>query len=205
MARIYRSSQRERSAALTRAAILEVAESLFVSEGYSATTIADIARRADVALPTVYGSVGNKAQIVLALIEGGTSDPGIALTATRVRQSARAETAIAQMAAGVCESIQKLLPLVAVMYDTAPTEPLIADAVKGVERTYRQNLSPLVQHLREHAWLRDDLSDADAIDILWFYFGVQSLRSLHASGWSWERIEAWLAEQAGFALLRAGV
>jgi AcrR family transcriptional regulator len=181
--------------------ILDSAESLFFAKTYSQTTIADVAKRANVAVTTVYGSVGNKAEIVLALLERGRTDPVIQRTTSQVEQSSDAHTAVAMLAAGVCESIQKLLPLVTVMYDTAAIDPSIAEAVAATEASYRRNLAPLVHHLRQHDWLKSDLSDADALDILWFYFGISSLRTLHAAGWAWERTEKWLTQQAAQALL----
>jgi hypothetical protein len=47
-------------AAVTRNAALASARELFVSKGYAATTVADIARHARVAVDTVYATVGRK-------------------------------------------------------------------------------------------------------------------------------------------------
>jgi AcrR family transcriptional regulator len=186
---------------VTRQLILDAAESLFTAKGYAGSTVSDIAALADVAVTTVYGNVGNKAEIVVALIRRGAEDPIVAETASRVGHSSDPRTAVDLLAAGVCESIQKLLPVVAVMYDAASAERSIAEAVALTEASYRQNLAPLVTHLREHGWLNAELSDHDALDILWFYFGIPALRTLHAAGWDWDRIERWLSVQASQALL----
>lgn len=201
MVRAYHSTRREQSAAVTRQLILHVAQDLFVQEGYAATTVAEIARRADVAVTTVYDSVGSKSAIVLALIENGVQDSEIARTIDRVRQASEPETAIAHLAAGVCATSLRLMPLIRLMYDTAPADAAIAAAVVATEKAYRKNLEPLTDHLRENGWLRAHISDEEAVDILWFHFGISSVRILSDMGWSQERMQTWLGKQVGTALL----
>lgn len=48
--------------------MLAAAESLFVADGYAATTIAAIAEKADVAVQTVYAVFGNKRAILAELL-----------------------------------------------------------------------------------------------------------------------------------------
>lgn len=63
-------SRRERQAAQTRQEILGAARRLFVEKGYTATTISDIASEADVAVQTIYSSVGSKSELLIRLMEG---------------------------------------------------------------------------------------------------------------------------------------
>ena len=50
--------------------------------------------------------------------------------------------------------------------------------------------------------LRPEISIADAVDVFWFYFGSESFFTLvDGNGWSHERAESWLAEQACRVLL----
>jgi AcrR family transcriptional regulator len=58
--RSYRSPLRERQADSTRASIIAAAGRLFVSEGYAATSIDDIAAMAGVSRATVFTAVGGK-------------------------------------------------------------------------------------------------------------------------------------------------
>src|SRR5919205_987687 len=51
--RRYSSSRRQAQAAATRREIIEAAQRLFIAYGYVGTTLADIAREAGVAVPTV--------------------------------------------------------------------------------------------------------------------------------------------------------
>ena len=63
-----RVTRRERQALQTRAEILDAALSLFTAKGFGATTVADIASTAGVAIATVYTSVGTKPQLLEHLL-----------------------------------------------------------------------------------------------------------------------------------------
>jgi AcrR family transcriptional regulator len=54
--------------ALREQQILDVAEKLFLAQGYDATSIEEICREADVSRPVVYDLIGNKAAIYLACV-----------------------------------------------------------------------------------------------------------------------------------------
>jgi AcrR family transcriptional regulator len=71
--RRYRSSLREEQARRTRQAILSAARQVFAERGYAATTIAQIAATAGVAVDTVYASVGTKPVLMRLLIETAIS------------------------------------------------------------------------------------------------------------------------------------
>jgi AcrR family transcriptional regulator len=62
--RRYHSPHRTAQAAQTRQAILDAATALFNQKGWAATTIADIAAAAGVALETVYARFGSKANLL---------------------------------------------------------------------------------------------------------------------------------------------
>ena len=62
-------SRSERRKAKTAAAILDAAEVLFRLRGFQATTIDEIAERADVSVGSVYVHFENKAGLYLALVE----------------------------------------------------------------------------------------------------------------------------------------
>ena len=60
-------SLRDRHKAQSRAAIHDAARALLASEGFEATTMRAIARRAGVSVGTVHNYVGSRAQLVVAL------------------------------------------------------------------------------------------------------------------------------------------
>src|SRR3954447_16667619 len=65
--RRYDSPRRREQAAATRRAILEAAQTLFLRDGYAATTMAAIASEARVALKTVYVNFETKSGVLRAL------------------------------------------------------------------------------------------------------------------------------------------
>jgi hypothetical protein len=51
--------------------------------------------------------------------------------------------------------------------------------------------------------LREGMDVKQAADVFWFYFGYAGLFTLvDDNGWSYERAERWLCEEASRALLR---
>ena len=65
--RSYDASGRQARAQQTRQRIIDVAHDLFIDQGYGRTTIADIARGADVSVETIYSAFGNKAALLRKL------------------------------------------------------------------------------------------------------------------------------------------
>jgi AcrR family transcriptional regulator len=49
--------------------ILEVAGRLFTDKGFDETTLEEIARRAELSVPTIYGYFGSKSELLLGLLE----------------------------------------------------------------------------------------------------------------------------------------
>src|SRR4051812_4074732 len=64
----YRSPLRERQAAETRGRISAAAMELFTEQGFAGTTVAAIADRAGVSVPTIYAAFGSKGAILTALM-----------------------------------------------------------------------------------------------------------------------------------------
>jgi AcrR family transcriptional regulator len=62
--RSYDASGRQARAQETRQRVIDVAHDLFIQPGYGRTTIADIARGADVSVETIYSAFGNKATLL---------------------------------------------------------------------------------------------------------------------------------------------
>src|SRR6266508_4163737 len=69
--RRYDSSGRQAQARRNRQAILDAAQRQFLEGGYSATTIAAIAREAGVSVETIYKAFGGKPGLVRAIYERG--------------------------------------------------------------------------------------------------------------------------------------
>src|SRR5580704_16195593 len=69
----YHSPRRAEQAVATRQAVLDAARELFIEQGYAVTTVTDIARRARVAVDTVYAAVGRKPALLREVLETAIS------------------------------------------------------------------------------------------------------------------------------------
>jgi AcrR family transcriptional regulator len=199
--RAYNSVRRELASIQTRDAILGAAVELFGSGGYARTTIAEIARRAGVATNTVYTSIGGKPDLVTALIERATGAEVIDRTLDEIDGSTSGWDAIRLLAHGHRMSFDSDSVITEVMQDAARHDPAIAGVVAGVRTLYRRRLDRVGAHLRAIGAVRGSLGDSEVSDVLWFYFGLSAWQELREMGWQPDRIESWLAERAGEAIL----
>jgi AcrR family transcriptional regulator len=89
----YHSPRRAEQAIATRRAVLDAARELFIEHGYAVTTVADIARRARVAVDTVYAAVGRKPALLREVLETAISGSDQAVPAERRDYVERVRTA----------------------------------------------------------------------------------------------------------------
>src|SRR5262249_54509100 len=125
----YDSTTRRAAAEQTRVSILESARRLFLENGYSATTMPAIARAADVALDTVYATVGTKGELFRLLVEAALSGREEVVPADEreyvraIREEPDAERKL-QIYANALAGIQpRLAPLFQVLQTAAPLDP----------------------------------------------------------------------------------
>ncbi|MGP4087048.1 TetR/AcrR family transcriptional regulator [Streptomyces sp. KR55] len=205
--RPYRAGRRAKAAAETRRAILDAANRLFVEHGYGRVTVADIAREAEAAVPTVYASTGGKAAILALLIDEGVADPIVEHTLAAVRTSADPRDAITVTVHGVRVDNERHFDLLHVLTTAAALDETAKETLTRADSTYRDALAVVAGRLQDLNALRPGLGRDRATDILWFFLGHHSWRLCVADrGWSWNHTEKWLGEQVSTALLgdRAG-
>jgi AcrR family transcriptional regulator len=123
---------RQAQVAHTEERILAAAAELFLAEGYPATTLAAVARRAQVGARTVYVRFGTKAALFKRVIDVaivGDTEPVDALGRAWTRSAFSAPTAAARItafAAGSRQIMARTGALFAVAQQAAAVEPLIA-------------------------------------------------------------------------------
>ncbi|GAA3631731.1 TetR/AcrR family transcriptional regulator [Microlunatus ginsengisoli] len=201
--RTYRSPRRAEQAAATRAAILASAHELFVANGYAATTVADIARRARVAVDTVYATVGKKPDVLREVLETAISGSDVAVPAEqrdyvlRVRQATTADAKIRAYVDGLIALQPRLAPVVLALRDAAGTDPESAAQWQRIADRRAQNMRQFAADLRATGELREDLTDDDVADIVWSMNGPEYWTLLVGErGWTAERfgdhvVDAW--------------
>jgi AcrR family transcriptional regulator len=123
---------RQAQTALTEQRILAAATELFLADGYVATTLEAVARRARVAARTVYVRFGTKAalfkRVVDVAIVGDTEPVGV-LDRDWMRLAMTAPTLAERITAGAAvgrQIMERTGPLFAVAQQAAAVEPLIA-------------------------------------------------------------------------------
>ncbi len=206
--RPYRSSVREQNAQQTRRAVVAAAAELFVSRGYAATSLADIAGAAGVARPTVFAAFGSKAALLRQVLDQALAgddepvpvaqrpwfqpvwqaeDPPTALNAY-----ATVCTTIASRAAAAFEAVRR----------AAHAEPEVADLWETLQRNRRAGAQMVLDHVLTLGPLRRDLRTERAIDVLWLLNDPAHYDALvHVCGWPQDAYRDWLSERMRQALL----
>jgi AcrR family transcriptional regulator len=206
--RRYDSPRRREQAAATRLAILEAAERRFVRDGYTATTMAAIAREAGVALKTVYVVFETKGGLLRALwhlrLRGDEEDVPIGERAwyRTVLAEPDAERAMrfgAHQARLVKERAGALL---GVIRSAAAGDADARELWDRIEADFYANQRSFVQTLHERGALRVDV--ARGADIMWTLNHPDVWRLLVGErGWTPEQWEQWFADTVCAQLLLA--
>jgi AcrR family transcriptional regulator len=171
--RPYHSTRRAQQAAGTRSAILAAARELFVSQGYARTTVGHIARRAEVAVDTVYATIGRKPAVLRQVLETALSGTDEVVPAehrdyvTRVRASPTARGKITEYVTGLVAVQARLAPVFLALRDAAMSDPESAANWRAIANRRAANMRLFTADLRSTGELRQDLNDDDVADILW--------------------------------------
>ncbi len=202
MAQTPKRTRRQEYAEATRQAIVDAARRLFAERGYFATKVGDIAAAARVAPATVYAVTGGKQNLLDILITAWTTDPIVGQTLSHIDTSTDSVAIIREVASASRTMREAYVDVIRVMLTTAPHDEAVTEQEKAATAIYRAALIPIAERLAELGDLQPGISVAEAVDLLWFYFGYSSYFTLHDdNGWSYERAEQWLAGQAITALL----
>lgn len=191
------SSLRRDQALLTQHRILDAMRALLQERGYSATTIAAIAERAGVAVPTVYRTFGSKSGIVKRLYDvtlaGDDADVAMverpeyqALLAARTLEEALAS--YADLAAGVAA---RLGPLMAPLLGAAHAgDPEVREFVATIDAERLSGMQIFSTRLQPFG-----VDPGYATDILWVLTSPDLYhRLVHERRWADTRFRSWLGQ-----------
>ena len=199
------AGRRAEYAEQTRQAVIEAARKLFTTKGYTQTKVDDIAALARVSPMTIYSALGGKTGLLRALMDLCTTEPGtdIAKALEDIRLEREPKVVIDIVARTVCEMRERYADIVYLVHDAAPHDAEVTANLAIATERYRLWCSEVATHLRRLDALQSSLSDKDATEIMWFFFGFWGLYSLHnENGWSYEQARDWLAQTAARALLK---
>lgn len=208
--RIYRSEVRATAAAATRASIRDAAAVLFSDQGYVATTMHEIAGRAEVSVRTVFNAYPDgKAQIfdeALDFALGGDErrQPLASRPVTRdVVEEADTRRLVEGLVDGAAEIYERAGPLITTYMQSSGADPHMRHHADLGELEARKIMRQVARALEDRGALRADLSVRHAGDALLVLCSPESHRVLRrACGWSRARYRAWLIRQIGATILR---
>lgn len=209
--RVYTSPLRERAARQTRDAVLGAAEQLFVEQGYVATTIDQIARRAGVARPTVFAAAGNKPTLLKLIRDralAGDDEPVPVADRPWYREvldEPDPRRLLALHARNIVRMSGRYAAIESVLQAAAAADPDLADLWRSNEDERRRGAVLVIGALSHVSSLHPDLSRDEAVDLLWSYAASSHYRRLVTERrWPTDRYERWLARTLHAQLLPPG-
>jgi AcrR family transcriptional regulator len=202
MSRSYSSPLRAEQAQATRRRILDAARAQFLAEGWTRTTVKDIAGAAAVAPATVYAVFGTKRAMLSALIDEAIAsalpDPSHPdAWPEMVRhpdQQERARRLVALMSA----ALPRVAPLERVVGEGAGGDEEIASLARDLLQWRRATAARIVDVLAGEEGLRPGLSREEAADVV-FALGGPEVHHLLVGvrGWPPQQFDAHLAQLLG--------
>jgi AcrR family transcriptional regulator len=199
--RRYNSPRRVEQAAATRREVLLAARELFVSNGYSATTIAEIAERARVSPDTIYATVGRKPALLRELVETAISGTDQAVPAEqrdyvlRMGAVTTAQEKLTIYAHAITAIQQRMAPVFLALRDAATTDADCAGLWAEIAGRRAANMRRFASDLRSTGNLRDDLTNDQVADIIWSMNAAEYWDLLiRERGWTPDQFAEWLAD-----------
>lgn len=201
--RPYRSRLREQQAAQTRARILRAARTRFAEQGYAVTTIAQIARDAEVSPQTVYSAFATKPGLALALVDHTNAESGAAELAQDVAAAQTAEDILQASVHLVCVLHERIGDFIRVMLEAAQVEPELAPVLEAGRASHAEPQRGIAARLQEMGALREDLDVESAATLLTVWTSPEAVeRLVHERHWSYQQVEERLPPTLVRALCR---
>lgn len=210
--RTYDASRRRERAEVerrsTRRRVLDAAKRLFVTKGYTATTMADIAREAGVAMQSVYKSGTSKADLLQRVVEvvvaGDEEDmlmterPGFAAVAGEPDPE-RQVRLVATLIASIQE---RSAPVQAAFRQAAAVDDRVAAHLEAELQRRHESFAAVIGMIPE-ARLRHSIEEST--DAAWAIGSSEVFLMLRTRrGWDAPRYEDWLSRTLVEVLLAPG-
>lgn len=204
-----KSLPRNQRAAHTRRTIIAAATEEFRSSGYHGTTMSAIAKRAGVAVQTVYFVFHTKPALLTAAIDSavmGEVDP-VAPEQTSWWQEGittlDGRRAIELFITNVSDINMRAATLDRVAVAASTTDPEVVDLINHHEFLRIQGFRSYIDTLAARGLLRDGLDPAEATDVLLTLTGSDVfLNFTEERGWTVKRYVAWTTDTLSLLLLR---
>jgi AcrR family transcriptional regulator len=193
-------SRRDRMAEQTRSEILLAARRLFGERGFAATSIADIARAAEVSPQTIYDRVGSKAGLLVALVDVIDEQVGANERIPRVFAATSGRVALREFV-GVTRLFQEHAgDFIAALFGAAAFEPDLGVAAQEGRRRHREGAGQLMAHLQRLGALRPGVDPQVAAAVVTALTQHEAWLEL-VREMSWDEAEDAIVDALGRALL----
>jgi AcrR family transcriptional regulator len=206
--RRYDTSRRDAVTRATKADVVAAAHELFVTQGYSSTTVAQIAQVSQTPPSTVYRLFGTKRGILKEVLDvslGGDDQPVEFHQRPDVRAALAAGDpgamldAFAHIVGGV---LHRSAALQVALAESAALDPEAAEMLQITRQQRLVGQSRIVRALANTRALRNDLRPAAAADIVYTLMSPEVFRCLTIErGWTEATYEQWLSQTLRSQLL----
>jgi AcrR family transcriptional regulator len=194
--RSYHSSLREEQALQTRLRIRRAARELFASQGFTSTTIGEIAESAGVSAATVYATYDSKPGIVVAMLEDLEEEAELGPKIEAVFAEPHPHRQLRAYVAAHCDLFTKGSDILRAAM-RAIEDPGVAALAEAGDAHRRQVIDALTAGWQKAGALPPGLTQRQAADRLWLLTTVEGfLNATDRLGWSPRKYEKWLGDLA---------
>lgn len=198
MAEVKGVQKRTQRAAETRGRILDAARELFVTNGYGATNLQEVADRAGVAIQTIYFVFGNKRKLLKELVDvtiAGNDEPIATMDRPWFREALASQTADALLRAhvrGVGEVLHRVAAITDMVATAVASDAEIAQLWPDGERPRLQVHTTVAEAMVTKPGARAGITAETAADILFALLSpALYLLFVQERGWPPERWQQW--------------
>jgi AcrR family transcriptional regulator len=177
--------------------VVEAARRLFLSKGYVATTMAEVAREAGVALQSVYSAGKSKADLlhlVTDLAVAGDDEDVLLLerpSFAAVADEPRPERQVQMIAALIIATLERLAPVWVAYREAAAVDPKAVANLVAAHRRRRETFGGMIHMLPEDRLRRPP---EEAADTTWAIGSIDVFLLLRSiQDWDAEQYAEWLS------------
>lgn len=191
--RPYQSSLRDERARETRLRIRRSARELFASNGFTETTIAQIADRAGVSQQTIYKAFGTKAAIVAEMLEELEESEARMRILERLLVEEDPHAQLRLFVSMHRTMFEDGIDIVRAAL-AARSEPDVAELTRRGDTARRDGTMRLASAWEAKGALRSGLTAPHAAEILWLLSTAdQFVTAIEGLGWEPDQYEQWLS------------
>jgi AcrR family transcriptional regulator len=171
--RAYDATLRRERARQTQERIVRIAEEQFLAHGYVTTSVAAVARAAEVSVDTIYKSFGGKPGLVRAIWHRALQGEGPVPAEQRSDRLQAEEPDPRRIIAGwgqfVAELAPRWTPMALLVRTAAATDPELSELLDELDAGRLRRMTDNARRLHEAGHLRPGVTIAQAADVLWTY------------------------------------